>query len=505
MDSDIALALMEKARRVYESENTYLSFPVSPISFKAEELNFFEDSGDDETGKKALNSNAQFSRLVNLIPTGLIFPPDEERYLWDVYDDILNTSIVAFSDRTTEEEVEYRKVLDFLYDETVDGIRVASSVYSKYQEFYDASITLREEFNAEKIEAELSDSNELKQQWGKERLPEWRKRFDALDMEWRGNGSKDKIEQVKRREKSLAERSPISTWSEWSSMFDKDLDMDTDIQSLPFVRTRYLPFNATQDGSWTKFSMSKPVAKQLIMEAPEELRKKLEGQSIALDKLTTLTFEYSTAKIDRFWFTPQLFNSHFFKYSKLISEGTDSKDGRCPAYIAGVVFAKNIHIVQQKHHKKTNPTLMNAFPIFSFANPKKAKIFKATQMKIKSMKLMATPFTGATLKRSKNESIKSSAFRNKSIVSHMMTLAVPRTKKPLVKSAPKMTRLNVARMSPVITLFNQEKTSMKPTNKPNSSKPASPENDESIYILAFICKKVPKCPDPDLSLTWSFE
>ena len=35
---------------------------------------------------------------------------------------------------------------------------------------------------------------------------------------------------------------------------------------------------------------------------------------------------------------------------------------------------------------------------------------------------------------------------------------------------------------------------------PPSSQPATP--DDAIYILAFICKALPKSPDPDLTLQW---
>ncbi|UYB50699.1 hypothetical protein OCJ37_11815 [Xanthomonas sp. AM6] len=30
----------------------------------------------------------------------------------------------------------------------------------------------------------------------------------------------------------------------------------------------------------------------------------------------------------------------------------------------------------------------------------------------------------------------------------------------------------------------------------------APARDDSVYILAFICRPLPRCPDPDPALTW---
>jgi hypothetical protein len=38
--------------------------------------------------------------------------------------------------------------------------------------------------------------------------------------------------------------------------------------------------------------------------------------------------------------------------------------------------------------------------------------------------------------------------------------------------------------------------------KPMSSPSEPAVQDDLIYVLAFICKALPKCPDPDLSLQW---
>jgi hypothetical protein len=69
MNSKIALAVMEKARRVFEREDTFLSFPLNPVPFTKNQL--------DSIANGDLTSSAlmDFSLQVNLIPSGMIWPP----------------------------------------------------------------------------------------------------------------------------------------------------------------------------------------------------------------------------------------------------------------------------------------------------------------------------------------------------------------------------------------------------------------------------------------------
>jgi hypothetical protein len=56
-------------------------------------------------------------------------------------------------------------------------------------------------------------------------------------------------------------------------------------------------------------------------------------------------------------------------------------------------------------------------------------------------------------------------------------------------------------VSDLITRLPLEPAFAEPAD--GSSLPATAtQRDETIYILAMICKAVPKCPDPDASLSW---
>ncbi|HNP62215.1 MAG TPA: hypothetical protein PKM72_15315, partial [Nitrospirales bacterium] len=113
IDSIVQLALMSKAKKVFEKEGTFLSFPVTPLAYTKEDLDFFSQ----ETGSDLLQSKANlaaFSTLVNLIPRDEAWLPTDARFLWNELEYVLREGNLALSTRTQEEEVAYREALTFL-------------------------------------------------------------------------------------------------------------------------------------------------------------------------------------------------------------------------------------------------------------------------------------------------------------------------------------------------------------------------------------------------------
>src|SRR5882672_6342245 len=92
MDALAQLALMSKAKLVFESPGTFLSFPaLSPVSYKANDLKF--DPANMTPAR--LLALSEFSRLANSRPAGTIFQMDFDRYLWDIYQQILHNAVLA--------------------------------------------------------------------------------------------------------------------------------------------------------------------------------------------------------------------------------------------------------------------------------------------------------------------------------------------------------------------------------------------------------------------------
>ena len=533
MEADIQLALIEKARQVFESDTTFLSFPLTAIGFKPVELDFLDE--DDNPSMDAMK-RASFSRLVNQIPRGQLWDPGEESYLWDVYDDVLNRSLVATGTRTAGEEEQYQKAMTFLYEVTDDGLRVPSRVAAKYQEYYDAMIVLKEQFGAQKVDAELLEDADLKKKWREEGEPGWRTAIKNLEQRWRAEGFKDRVEQARLIENSLCGRSPVETWHEWGSQFDVDLDLKADLNGDNYAETNYLPVTALRDSSWSKFTINGDVAKKLIEDSPEELKKKLKGQANTVTALASMSFEYSTAKLQRYWFAPQLFNSHFFKYDELISDGETTVAGRCPAYVAAVVFARNVDFELKGPVTGVAPMAVNLHAIKTLAftlppkgahkpppspparqpsasatlSPRDHRTLVAdhrTQVVDHRTQVTVRPATAAAAVARRKDFRKRTA---KPPAAPAVTGTLPRA-----RIAPQVHRMKLAmpqlQLRTVVPLGGAAKVAIASTHvaahaghahSPPATQPEAA--DETVYILAFICKRVPKCPDPDPNLNWEF-
>ena len=111
-----------------------------------------------------------------------------KRVIVDVYNDVLNRSLVASGTRTAGEEEQYQKAMTFLYEVTDDGLRVPSREAAKYQEFYDAMIVLREQFSAQKVDAELSEDADLEGSGAKRMNQDGERQLRMLN---RGGGPRD--------------------------------------------------------------------------------------------------------------------------------------------------------------------------------------------------------------------------------------------------------------------------------------------------------------------------
>ena len=145
------LALVAKAKAVFESPGTFLSFPVvSPLTYRAEQLRF---GGAGEMTPDDLNELSEFSRIVNCIPRSVFAPVDQLEYMWNVYNDVLQTAEVARGALTSEEQARYEQAVALLYVNTADAGRSDSDVLRVYKQHRDASIAAQEAFTARQLGA----------------------------------------------------------------------------------------------------------------------------------------------------------------------------------------------------------------------------------------------------------------------------------------------------------------------------------------------------------------
>ncbi len=496
MDSTIALALIAKAKLVFEREDTFLSFPLNTISYTREQLSFM--SGGDLTNDR-LSSLSEFSRLVNQIPSGVMWPPTEERYLWDVYDDVLKSARLASSTRTPEEESDYQKAFRFLHETKEGGLLEDTPPVKAYSRYKDAWYVAQQDYNNKKIEAEFSTDSGVKQRWRDIDEPTLREKITSLEGLWMTNGYKVQVEESRRIEAALGSKSPFQIWSRWAASFNKEIDSLTDTNNQHFVPSGFSPSNTLDVDTWLKFTLTSDEADALIKQAPKELLTALGQNPLSID-IESLSFEYTSVAVTRAWLEPDVFKARFWRFyenSKLLSDGKTPPSGICPSYVAALVFARN-PIINLKPNSTKNDAVLNQLrstKALSLGFLKVAPLTTGTTLQ-KTTVLMSHPVDVAHPVNV--ESV---------IVSHPLnvgsvTMAHPVNIRPIAMVHP----VNVGPITvahPVIRMRNAAFTRITPENTTSPPQPAQPTgNDEDIYIMAFICKRLPQCPNPDPNLQW---
>jgi len=540
MDSIAQLALMSKAKKVFGTESTFLSFPVTPLAYQKEDLEFFPQNGASDILKSKANLNA-FSTLVNLVPRSEAWLQTDPQFLWDNYEYILKQGITATSNRTPDEEVAFQEARNYLKEPAEGGIMQESAVARVYRQYRDAYFITEQEYMEARVSGQATEDESEKQQWRDIDEPAYLEKLQELENEWILDGFKNEVEIARETLLRLGAKSPILTWADWRTQFNPDISSETDPndQSQVFLSC-FMPENALEDDCWRPFSLSEAEVKSLIGEASADLRERysVDGKETSIK---SMSLEFSSAAIKRPWFDPQVFKSRFWKLrdeSKVFSNGAMPLSGDCPAYVTAVVFARNINVQQKKQVQKPSGKAAANNLYFNHAIRDQRKINKVSPVllnAIKPARLKMLDIRSSTSTTKKTTSIK------KDKAARMQMLNVPPVAKMTFSKAfikPQRLKTNPSKPRPPKTTLNPKavsrrnrlhgKAKVKSAGAPPILKTSAMLNlqaskftrlkvspvkrpaarvattkDDSIYIFAFICKPVPKCPDPDPTLIWS--
>jgi hypothetical protein len=473
MDAFTRLALMAKAKRVFESDDTFLSFPaLSPIGYEADELTF---AAPGEMTPQSLALMSEFARITNAIPRGAIAPQEEAEYLWDVYRDVLETAHLAKGDLSADEAARYEAAMSLLYKRSAEGVSSDSDAYTVYKQHRDAHIAALENYRNGQLTAESSDDPVVQARWRNEQEPHLREEVAQYEERWRTDGRKADIEEALQIEQACAAHAPSLIWDQWKSSFIADLDTQTDTSLIDFAATSFSPYDFFDD-AWPQFTLTRPEMKRLVETAPSELVESL-GSS-APEDIEGVSFEYRSVAVMRPWFRPALFKSRIWRLphgAEALSEGTAALRGRCPAYIAAIVFARNISLEQRPAAVAPPAHIANA---------------QRTELRAPRRRPVVRDH------RDRTRTHAASGVRRVVIQPSTRPRADRRsthgsTPRPVV-------RVNRSGFASMRSLNDR------PIRKVPSAPLRAPETTPSseLTVLAFICKRVPKCPDPDLQLSW---
>jgi hypothetical protein len=521
MDAATLCALMLKAKRVFGSEQTFLSFPLSPMPYTPRDLDFFDQSSADAT-RLSVRKQIEFARQVNLIPTGEAWMPAASGFLWDAYRAVLTEADVAQSARSENEELAYQSACALLRDANGDD----TDLVKAYKQHRDAFIVSQEKYLAAKLTAESTTGSE-REQWRSITEPAMKAEIDTQSVKWMLSGNKTKVEDAQNLITILGAHSPAQMLTEWRSRCNPDIDQLTDPsdQTSAFV-TSFSPANAVADNAWCSFTLSPAEISTLLAGALPEWRNTVLGDAAA-SPTQTVTFEFSSAAIVRPWFDANAFKSRFWRFvdpSRQLSDGGDPPAGECTAYASGIVFARHI--------KTTGPAQPSGSSVGTI------KQLAGLQFEMAALTRQSRPLPGiaaialkpAISTAQPDSPTAASATTAATTAATMAAIHSPispqRFAAGTLSAAPRvrdhrsptsgadlnwdarLTKESVLKIDRLrgVHIFRPPIKMHPPVVAP--APPAvplpvpPPAPDETIYVLAFICKRLGKTPNPDASLSW---
>jgi hypothetical protein len=345
-------------------------------------------------------------------------------------------------------------------------------VLRTYKQHRDVNFEVQEEYRNQQLTAEASDDPAVQAHWRDEDEPHLRAEVERVEDEWRALGHKADVEAAQQVEQACASRAASVTWNDWQRSFIDDLDVVTDTSNLRFAITGYSPTDVFDLDNWPRFTLTSAEMSRLAKQAPPELQMILGSDSDSSD-VESLSFEYRSVALTRPWFRSALFKSRFWRLppgAEHLSDGSDPSQGRCPAYISALVFARNVNV------------RFRELPI-------KPPVGAAERGHI--LQLNPASLNSRAVQRIKQESARRRDHRRTALMSVIS--------RPSVFSAERigmrLQSLSFAGAKP-----------LRPSRPPSADRQATtqptPAPTQEVMLLAFICKHVPQCPDPDSSLSW---
>lgn len=486
MDAFVQLALIEKSKRVFSTDDdVFLSFPLlSPLTFSQQELAALATPVSAADYAAA----ADFARTVNFLPRDMVASVAGDRYLWDVYADVLGRADVASGSAGTV-GLAGGDVASLLYENAVDGTRSETASYRLYRQYRDAWFVARENYSARKLTGELTDDPEVSKHWTEVEEPALRAALAEAEDAWKTLGHRAEIEAALHAERDAALNDPRSRWAEWAKAFNPDIDLLSDTAGGRYAPTGLSPRDFA-DTAWLHFDLSASEMASLVSTAPDALVVVLDDDSGSA--IEHVSFDYRSVAIVRPWFRADALTSRIWRSSDpelLLSDGADLPSGVCPAYAKAIVFVRNVQV-------------------FSHAEPAKPSVgdlrFTIAADRLTSRDLRIDPMLIRHLARPAPTPAPEPAvpavpidvqraFRR--LDTESLTMASARTATPLSGILPELLMRTLSQVA------NATETPS-PAPAPVPPPPPPPERGDDISILAFICRRLPKTPDPIASLSW---
>jgi hypothetical protein len=504
---------------MFEKDDKFLTFPIG-LGFTYRYLQFMQDP--TITGlslQEQLNNKGDFAKLMNIVPgDSPLFSPDASSLLWQRTIELLNRSIFANSALSEAEEKQLSTAIDFLTDEGVtdDGLSIPtySAALMRYYEYKTLHENAMSTYLDEKITVDSTTGAEgvaLKQQWASYREKQLKSLIDKAEQDWINLGLKQQVEGYLAVRSSLEPKKYLNLYRQ-SYLADIELSFLPPLndQGLPAYTTYFSPFDAFDPKvPWTKLTLTKGEIDTLVSNSPAELKSLFNGGASALE-IESISLEYNNVVVMRPWWKPEFCESRYWKLpdNTVVSDGKLPRQGMIPAYITSMLVVRNITVTRKKSAASkpidigvliSNPKIFKPLPGQTppiFVPP------KLEQAVMKSASALRGTVQGSPAALPKTSfvarPVQPTPIRPVGTKASEAIRVQPNISKVYVNTKYVGTTIK----TPILTV------PPKPAN-PGGTTPAQAElvtetfASEGVVVLAYVCKRIPRSPNPDAKLSWS--
>ena len=478
LDAAVVLALATKAGKVFAQDETTVSFPLAPVVYRREDLSHML-AGDTAEGIRLLG---EVSRLVNSIPTGPLWAPVGDRYVWDVYGEVLWDSELATAKLTAAQKKKLKKASTLLHVTTRDGLLTDSPAVVLYRRHRDAWLVAQQEYNNRKGTAEASTDAEVKARWTADE-PGLRAQVEDAERRWTVEGRRAEIENAQAVERKFIDGSPAGLWGSYRKLFDlmtPEIVFATDAAGGRYVPTTLSPGNAL-DVPWARMTVDRSELTALADAAPAALRSRLPAATGT--DVESISFEYTSVTVVRPWLSSAAFASRAWRFQdpgRVVSDGAPEPAGECPMYVAALVLARSVTV-----NRRSAP--VPASGSLGFLKVATRAEMPPPRGRPGPPVIMRAPIKVAGLR----------AAGPAMLLAERESVDVP------VRAQPRVPPQVLARLRR--DDFERVPVEVEPTPPPPPPPAASSSVTtaaEDVYVLGFVCRRVPRSPNPDPALRW---
>ena len=506
IEASVLLGLAGKAARVFAEPGSFLSFPLSPAIM---ERRRFRSIVDDPMSPEGIRAQCEFSLLVNEVPDGAVWSPSADQLLWDVYGDVLTLADLGEATRSEDQERDYQAAFATLYRTLPDGTTADSPTVVTYEQHRDAYLAAAQEYNNRKSQAELGGDGDVQEQWRRDE-PALRALVDEAGQDWATAGQRAAVDDARRVLRELSASSPQQAWADYRKLFDPDLPeifFRTTAEGLMYVPTGFAPGDVTET-AWPSISVGRDELRSLADSAPEALRARLSGGT-DVGAIDSVSFEYSAVTVLRPWFAPEALASRawrFYDTQRVLCDGGVPPHGECTAWVCGMVLTRNITI---RHHADAKRPVDLGF-FTTAARPGQRPIVRPRPASVEMARIAARKATVAATPRLAMVHAATALRLQRQPGGLKKAATTLRALQPLVargmrgaaRSGPPA-KEPVRAVPTLASVSSIRKPLLAVPAAQGPSPPATTTTDpEHLFVLAFICRPLPKAPDPDPALTW---